>query len=227
VWSASSAATAPPHRPGTDPVDQPGASAHDGRPRRRVPGRIPHVTVRGRPSGLIGWPGDSHHPRRREAIRVTASTAPTEQSGRTDRPTVAVLGTGIMGAAMARNLLRSGLGVRSSTRGSGPDYGWMSRGREWRASSGWSARGWANATWRPRIWRPSTKSESLPRTAGTAQTAQTAGTARTAGAAQTAGTAPTGSRWTGSPAEWLPTCPSRLPAHNVQRAPFCCTGPLS
>jgi 3-hydroxyisobutyrate dehydrogenase len=47
---------------------------------------------------------------------VTSSTAPTEQSERADRPTVAVLGTGIMGAAMARNLLRSGLAVRAWNR---------------------------------------------------------------------------------------------------------------
>jgi 3-hydroxyisobutyrate dehydrogenase len=47
---------------------------------------------------------------------VTSPTAPTTQSDRTDRPTVAVLGTGIMGAAMARNLLRSGLAVRAWNR---------------------------------------------------------------------------------------------------------------
>ncbi|MFG2882403.1 NAD(P)-dependent oxidoreductase [Streptomyces sp. NPDC048297] len=34
----------------------------------------------------------------------------------TDKPTVAVLGTGIMGAAMARNLARAGLGVRAWNR---------------------------------------------------------------------------------------------------------------
>ncbi|MET7288622.1 NAD(P)-dependent oxidoreductase [Streptomyces sp. NPDC005573] len=34
----------------------------------------------------------------------------------TDQPTVAVLGTGIMGAAMARNLARAGLGVRAWNR---------------------------------------------------------------------------------------------------------------
>ncbi|MEU0970840.1 NAD(P)-binding domain-containing protein, partial [Streptomyces sp. NPDC005917] len=34
----------------------------------------------------------------------------------TDKPTVAVLGTGIMGAAMARNLLKSGLTVRAWNR---------------------------------------------------------------------------------------------------------------
>src|SRR5436309_9132866 len=34
----------------------------------------------------------------------------------TDKPTVSVLGTGIMGAAMARNLARAGLGVRAWNR---------------------------------------------------------------------------------------------------------------
>ncbi|MFC4607512.1 NAD(P)-dependent oxidoreductase [Streptomyces maoxianensis] len=47
---------------------------------------------------------------------MTSSTAATAQSDRADRPTVAVLGTGIMGAGMARNLLRSGLPVRAWNR---------------------------------------------------------------------------------------------------------------
>lgn len=47
---------------------------------------------------------------------MSSSIAPTAQSERADRPTVAVLGTGIMGAAMARNLLGSGLPVRAWNR---------------------------------------------------------------------------------------------------------------